>query len=239
MIVSPSVSLVAAGVASGICFILFSTLRKGKEADSRRKTKEIVTDDGRCACCLKPFLIGRGVSCNDCGVRSCRKVCSRWDTVDNAWHCLFCHQRRSWTRKKQKWFETFGGSFDDEELHRYFSTAKSRVYVAGVQRSLPRAMPRERTIDERSERVENAATGSGLDLAAGGQEDSNTMETVRDFIEKIVEGLIGNVDDTPIDRIYNHPEYDRLLATYSVQLADVLARLVASVQLSIASKYIT
>ncbi|KAK2576376.1 hypothetical protein KPH14_005724 [Odynerus spinipes] len=218
MIVSPSVSLVAAGVASGICFILFSTLRKGKEADSRRKTKEIVTDDGRCACCLKPFLIGRGVSCNDCGVRSCRKVCSRWDTVDNAWHCLFCHQRRSWTRKKQKWFETFGGSFDDEELHRYFSTAKSRVYVAGV---------------------ENAATGSGLDLAAGGQEDSNTMETVRDFIEKIVEGLIGNVDDTPIDRIYNHPEYDRLLATYSVQLADVLARLVASVQLSIASKYIT
>ncbi|XP_043490529.1 uncharacterized protein LOC122516629 isoform X1 [Polistes fuscatus] len=216
MIVSPSVSLVAAGVASGLCFILFSTLRKGKEADTRRKTKEIVvTDDGRCACCLKPFLIGRGVSCNDCGLRSCRKVCSRWDCEDNAWHCLFCHQQRSWARKKEKWFETFGGTFKEEELHRYFDTAKSRVYVAGV---------------------ENAATGSGLDLAAGGQEDANTMETVRAFIEKIIEDLIGNVDDASIARLYDHPEYDRLLATYSVKLADALARLAVSVHLNISNK---
>ncbi|XP_035730765.1 uncharacterized protein LOC118445423 isoform X7 [Vespa mandarinia] len=217
MIVSPSLSLIAAGVASGLCFILFSTLRKGKEADLRRKTKEIVvTDDGRCACCLKPFLIGRGISCNDCGVRSCRKVCSRWDCEDNAWHCLFCQQQRSWARKKEKWFETFGGTFKEEELHRYFDTAKSRVYLnAGL---------------------ENAATGSSLDLAAGGQEDSNTMETVRVFIEKIIEDLIGNVDDASIDRLYDHPEYDRLLATYSVQLADALARLAVSVHLSIANK---
>nr|XP_050854687.1 uncharacterized protein LOC127065842 isoform X1 [Vespula vulgaris] len=216
MIVSPSVSLIAAGVASGICFFLFSTLRKGKEAESRRKTKEIVVaDDGRCACCLKPFLIGRGISCSDCGARSCRKVCSRWDCEDNAWHCLFCHQQRSWARKREKWFETFGGTFKEEELHRYFDTAKSRVYVAGV---------------------ENAATGSGLDLATGGQEDSNTMETVRAFIEKIIEDLIGNVDDASIDRLYDHPEYDRLLATYSVQLADALARLAVSVHHSIANK---
>lgn len=54
--------------------------------------------------------------------------------------------------------------------------------------------------------MENAATGSGLDLAAGGQEDSNTMETVRAFIEKIIEDLIGNVDDASIDRLYDHPE---------------------------------
>ncbi|XP_046823073.1 myb-like protein X isoform X2 [Vespa crabro] len=190
---------------------------KRKEADSRRKTKEIVvTDDGRCACCLKPFLIGRGISCNDCGVRSCRKVCSRWDCEDNAWHCLFCQQQRSWARKKEKWFETFGGTFKEEELHRYFDTAKSRVCLnAGL---------------------ENAATGSSLDLAAGGQEDSNTMETVRVFIEKIIEDLIGNVDDASIDRLYDHPEYDRLLATYSVQLADALARLAVSVHLSIANK---
>ncbi|KAI4501950.1 hypothetical protein M0802_002632 [Mischocyttarus mexicanus] len=150
MIVSPSVSLVAAGVASGLCFILFSTLRKG-----------------------------------------------------------------SWARKKEKWFETFGGTFKKEELHRYFDTAKSRVYVEGV---------------------ENAATGSGLDLATGGQEDPNTMETVRVFIEKIIEDLIGNVDDASIARLYDHPEYDRLLATYSVQLADALARLAVSVHLSITNK---
>lgn len=38
---------------------------------------------------------------------------------------------RSWARKREKWFETFGGTFKEEELHRYFDTAKSRVYVAG------------------------------------------------------------------------------------------------------------
>ena len=30
------------------------------------------------------------------------------------------------------------------------------------------------------------------------------METVRDFVEKIVVGLIGNLDDAPIHRLYDH-----------------------------------
>lgn len=68
--------------------------------------------------------------------------------------------------------------------------------------------------------MENAATGSGLDLATGGQEDSNTMETVRAFIEKIIEDLIGNVDDASIDRLYDHPEckYQRYFASHTYQL---------------------
>ena len=52
--------------------------------------------------------------------------------------------------------------------------------------------------------VENAATSSGEGLAAQ-RKEANTMETVRDFVEKIVVGLIGNLDDTPIHRLYDHP----------------------------------
>lgn len=52
--------------------------------------------------------------------------------------------------------------------------------------------------------VENAATSSGSCLARE-EEEANTMETVRDFVEKIVEGLVGSVEDTPIDRLYDHP----------------------------------
>ncbi|KAG7203312.1 hypothetical protein KM043_010401 [Ampulex compressa] len=216
MIVSPSMSLIAAGVASGICFILFSSARKGKSSVSQSKKDRIPVDDSRCGCCLKPFLITRGVECDDCGARSCRKGCSRWDTSDNVWRCLFCHQQRSWLKRNEKWFDTFGGPIDEEELHRFFSTAKSRVYVAGV---------------------ENAAAGTSADLAAENRKEAYAMETVRDLIEKIVEGLVGNVDDTPIDRLYDHPEYDKLLAKYTVPMAGVLARLSVSLQLSLASKF--
>lgn len=52
--------------------------------------------------------------------------------------------------------------------------------------------------------MENAATSSGQGLATK-QEDANTMETVRDFVEKIVVRLMGNLNDTPIHRLYDHP----------------------------------
>lgn len=50
--------------------------------------------------------------------------------------------------------------------------------------------------------VENAATSSGQGLAAE-KEEANTMETFRDFVEKIVVGLIGNMD-VPINRVVYH-----------------------------------
>lgn len=50
--------------------------------------------------------------------------------------------------------------------------------------------------------MENAATSSGQDLAAE-KEEANTMETFRDFVEKIVVGLIGNMD-VPINRVVYH-----------------------------------
>ena len=53
--------------------------------------------------------------------------------------------------------------------------------------------------------VEHEAINHNLDLAAGVQEKENSMETVRDIVEKIVEGLVGNVDNTPVNRIYDHP----------------------------------
>ncbi|KAI4489842.1 hypothetical protein M0804_004024 [Polistes exclamans] len=131
MIVSPSVSLVAAGVASGLCFILFSTLRKGKKIVNNNYPAWLFSRQGDNSNAL---LLAKAV------------VFANSFVVANA------------TEK-----ETCG--------------------------------------------VENAATGSGLDLAAGGQEDANTMETVRAFIEKIIEDLIGNVDDASIARLYDHPEY--------------------------------
>ncbi|XP_043255353.1 uncharacterized protein LOC122399061 isoform X5 [Colletes gigas] len=183
MMVSPGMSLVAAGIASGICFLLFNSIRKGKSGESRQEAKQIPLDENRCACCLKQFFVGRGVRCSDCGARSCRRGCSRWDTSENAWHCLFCRQRRYWLNKTG--LATSGGLIDEKDLHRFFNTAKSRVYVAGV---------------------ENAAACSSL-ATASAKEEANAMETVRDFVEKIVEGLIGNVDDTPIDRLYDHSAY--------------------------------
>ncbi|XP_046753448.1 uncharacterized protein LOC124416427 isoform X4 [Diprion similis] len=195
--------------------------RAAKEAKEAKdeKTKQIL-DDSRCACCLKPFVVGRGVGCGECGSRVCRKGCSRWDTPDNAWHCLFCHQRRLlqlWLRRNEKWFETFGGlSADHNDASHRFSTAKSEVFLAGA---------------------DYAGVGPGVGLAAGGEEDAgDSVERVRDFVEKIVEGLVGDVDEIPIDRLYDHIAYDRLVANYKQPLAGALARLAIALQLSIGNK---
>ncbi|XP_076666656.1 uncharacterized protein LOC143368149 isoform X3 [Andrena cerasifolii] len=210
--VSPCLSLVAAGVASGICFLIFSNVLRGKPGDPKQGGKQIPVDENRCACCLKPFFLSRGVRCNDCGARSCRKGCSRWDTTDNAWHCLFCRQQRYWLNKTR--LATSTGLIDEKDLHRHFNTAKSRVYVAGV---------------------ENAAASSGV-ASAGEKEEANTMETIRDFVEKLVEGLIGNVDDAPINRLYDHPAYDKLLEKNILPLTDALTRLAMALQLSVTNK---
>ncbi|CAL7949946.1 unnamed protein product [Xylocopa violacea] len=185
---------------------------KRKSGGSKEDEKEIPVDDNHCACCLKPFHLGRGVRCKDCGARSCRKGCSRWDASDKAWHCLFCRQQSYWL--KQKEVEARGGSLNKKDFHRYFSTAKARVYVAGV---------------------ENATTSSGQSLAAE-REEANTMETIRDFVEKIVEGLIGNMDDTPINRLYDHPAYDKVLEKHIVSLVDALTRLATVLHLCLKNK---
>ncbi|XP_015127925.1 uncharacterized protein LOC107048955 isoform X2 [Diachasma alloeum] len=172
-------------VASGICFILFSSFRRGKTGTGKNE-KKVPVDDSCCACCLKPFIIGRGVQCNDCSARFCRKGCGRWEVKDNVWRCLFCYHRRTWLGKKEKWFETFSGAHSTEESSGQFSTAKSQAYVPGV---------------------EHGEINSGVDLAAGGNEKTDSLENIREIIEKVVEGLVGNVDDAPIDRLYQHSSY--------------------------------
>nr|XP_031831345.1 uncharacterized protein LOC116426488 isoform X5 [Nomia melanderi] len=62
------------------------------------------------------------------------------------------------------------------------------------------------------------------------------METVRDFVEKIVEGLIGKVDDAPIDRLYDHPAYNKLLEKHIVPLVDALTRMAVVLRLSLSNK---
>ncbi|XP_078033814.1 uncharacterized protein LOC144468306 isoform X2 [Augochlora pura] len=211
MITSPGISILAAGVASGICFYLLSSILKGKPGGSKEDGDwQIPVDENRCACCLKPFVLTRGVRCEDCGARSCRKGCCRWNHTDKSWRCIFCRQQRHWLNKT----EAANGSIEGKDLHRYFNTAKSRVYVAGV---------------------ENAAASSGL-AAARPKEEASAMETVRDFIEKIVEGLIGKVDDASIGRLYNHPAYYKLLEKHSVPLVDALARMAMVLRLSLSNK---
>ncbi|XP_044021251.1 homeobox protein 2-like isoform X6 [Aphidius gifuensis] len=41
----------------------------------------------------------------------------------------------------------------------------------------------------------------------GNCEETNSMDNVRYIIEKFIEDLVGNVDNTPVDRLYNHPAY--------------------------------
>nr|XP_033338339.1 uncharacterized protein LOC117227324 isoform X2 [Megalopta genalis] len=211
MITSPGISILAAGVASGICFFLLSSILKGKSGGSKEEgARQIPVDENRCACCLKPFVLTRGVRCEDCGARSCRKGCCRWNNTDKSWRCIFCRQQRHWLNKT----EAANGSIEEKDLHRYFNTAKSRVYVAGV---------------------ENAAASSGL-AAARPKEEANAMETVRDFIEKIVEGLIGKVDNASIGRLYDHPAYNKLLEKHVVPLVDALTRMAMVLRLSLSNK---
>ncbi|XP_031365480.1 uncharacterized protein LOC102673723 isoform X3 [Apis dorsata] len=183
-----------------------------KSGDSKEEDNEIPVGENRCACCLRPLYLGRGVRCKDCGEKSCRKGCSRFDPSDNAWRCIFCRQQRNWLERHGS--EAFGGSISQEDLRLYFNTAKSRVYVAGV---------------------ENAATSSGQDLAAE-KEEANTMETFRDFVEKIVVGLIGNMD-VPINRVvYHHSPYGKLLEKHLVPLIDALASLAIVLQSTLENK---
>ncbi|XP_015439745.1 PREDICTED: uncharacterized protein LOC107194614 [Dufourea novaeangliae] len=186
--------------------------RKSEGSKEDEKQQQLPVDENRCACCLKPFLLARSVRCSDCGGRSCRKGCSHWDSSGNAWHCLFCRQQRHWLNKTA--LAAAEESIDQRDLHRFFNTAKSRVYVAGV---------------------ENAAASSGL-ATASAKEEAHAMETVRDFVEKIVVGLIGKMDDAPINRLYDHPAYDKLLEELIIPMVDALTRMALVLRLSLSDK---
>ncbi|XP_033229211.1 uncharacterized protein LOC117180809 isoform X3 [Belonocnema kinseyi] len=193
MYVTPCMGIVAAGFASCICFLLINSLRKGRATESNKKRKKSsLLDDSRCACCLRPLLIDHSVDCIDCGTKSCRKSCSSWNQEEETWYCLFCRQRRTWLIKNKSWIETICGVSGILESSTTFNTARSQ--------------------SSKTE-VEHAAISHNLDLAAGGEQEGNSVETVRDIVEKIVEGLVGNVDNSPVDRIYNHPAYKTTAST--------------------------
>ncbi|XP_012060715.1 PREDICTED: uncharacterized protein LOC105623955 [Atta cephalotes] len=178
-----------------------------------KETKRVVLDR-RCACCLTLFLIDRGVRCSDCGARSCRKACSRWDTSDNAWHCIFCHQQRSWLKRNDNWFDNFGGmANEEEELHSGFGTAKSHLYVAG-----------------------NAAAISNVEQIQEDREERRMVYAIQNFVEKIIDGLVENIDDTPIDRLYEDLEYDRFLEEHRPPLIAALIRLTTCLKASLPNK---
>ncbi|XP_044021247.1 homeobox protein 2-like isoform X2 [Aphidius gifuensis] len=65
----------------------------------------------------------------------------------------------------------------------------------------------------------------------GNCEETNSMDNVRYIIEKFIEDLVGNVDNTPVDRLYNHPAYDELFEEYNLQLATKLSHLAISLKL--------
>lgn len=46
------------------------------------------------------------------------------------------------------------------------------------------------------------------------QEEKRMVHVIRNFVEKIVEGLIENVDDTSIDRLYKNSECKCTLCIY-------------------------
>ncbi|XP_036138687.1 uncharacterized protein LOC105834785 isoform X2 [Monomorium pharaonis] len=193
--------------------ILCGRKREKRKASKAKRTKRVVVDDRRCACCLAPFLVGRGVRCSDCGVRSCRKACSRWDTSDNAWHCIFCHQQRSWLKRNDKWFENFGGLANEEEELDFFGNAKSRVHIAG-----------------------HAAAISNVEQAQEDRKERRMVHAVRNFVEKIVDGLVENVDTTPIDRLYEDSEYDRFLEEHRPPLVTALTQLATCLEASLTNK---
>ncbi|XP_067210289.1 uncharacterized protein [Linepithema humile] len=193
--------------------ILCGRKREKRKNSKLEETKREI-DDGRCACCLAPFLVSRGVRCNDCGAKSCKKACSRWDTSDNAWHCIFCYQQRLWVRRNEKWFDIFGNAAnEEEEVHSVFGTAKSRVYVAGHAVAVP-----------------------NMEQIQEDREEKYMVHAVQNFVEKIVEGLIDSVDDTPIDRLYNDAKYDKFLEEHRPPLIAALTRLIACLEASLINK---
>ncbi|KAH0948095.1 hypothetical protein HN011_006771, partial [Eciton burchellii] len=152
--------------------------------NSIRKIEETDIDERRCICCLAPFLIENGIRCNICNATSCRKACSRWDTINNAWHCIFCHKERLWLKRHEKWFENFGDAMNEtEELHSFFGTAKSRVHIAGHTIEILNG--------ERHQKI---------------REKEHMIYAIQNFIQKIVEDLVDSVDNTSIDRIYRNSE---------------------------------
>ncbi|XP_012273330.1 uncharacterized protein LOC105695899 isoform X3 [Orussus abietinus] len=91
-----------------------------------------------------------------------------------------------WLSKNQRLLGTLDGAGVIDEPRQIPSTAKSQVYVTGTK-------------------YEDVSPGRGV--ATGGEEEGHPVETVRDFVENIVEGLIANVEDIPIDRPYEHSAY--------------------------------
>ncbi|XP_072755208.1 uncharacterized protein [Anoplolepis gracilipes] len=204
MVVSSSIGLLILGVASGI--FLFIGLRARKNS----KTKRV--DNGCCACCLASFLISRSVRCNDCGAKSCLKSCSRWNTSDNAWNCIFCHQRRAWIKRNEKCFENFDDTTNEKEkLHSFFGTAKFHV-------------------------AENAVATNVQEQTQENQEEKRTVHVIQNFVEQVVEGLIDNVNDTSIDRLYKNSEYDKFLDKHRSPLIAALTRLATCLETSLMNK---
>ncbi|XP_063981700.1 uncharacterized protein M7bp isoform X3 [Diachasmimorpha longicaudata] len=186
-----------------------------RKTGADKNEKKVPVDDRRCACCLKPFIIGGGVQCSDCSTRFCRKGCGRWVVKDNVWRCLICYHRSTWSQKKEKCFDTLSGVPSREESRGQFRTAKSPVYVAGV---------------------EHGIINSGVELAADGDHETDTLENIREIIEKVVESLVGSVDNAPIDRLYQHSSYDQFFEDFGVHLTGALAHLAVALRMCMANK---
>ncbi|KMR04908.1 dentin sialophospho [Lasius niger] len=117
-------------------------------------------------------------------------------------------------RRNEKWFENFGATTNEkEELHSFFGTAKSRVYIAGH------------------------AVATNMEQFEEDQEEKRMVHVIRNFVEKIVEGLIENVDDTSIDRLYKNSEYDKFLEEHRPPLIAALTRLATCLETSLTSTY--
>jgi len=52
----------------------------------------------------------------------------------------------------------------------------------------------------------HAAAVPNMEQIQDDQEEKHMINVVRNFVEKMVEDLIDNVDDTPIDRLYKDSE---------------------------------
>lgn len=50
------------------------------------------------------------------------------------------------------------------------------------------------------------AVATNMEQIQEDQEEKRTVHIIRNFVEKIIEGLIDNVDDTSIDRIYKNSD---------------------------------
>ncbi|XP_072755206.1 uncharacterized protein [Anoplolepis gracilipes] len=184
----------------------------GRKREKRKNSKTKRVDNGCCACCLASFLISRSVRCNDCGAKSCLKSCSRWNTSDNAWNCIFCHQRRAWIKRNEKCFENFDDTTNEKEkLHSFFGTAKFHV-------------------------AENAVATNVQEQTQENQEEKRTVHVIQNFVEQVVEGLIDNVNDTSIDRLYKNSEYDKFLDKHRSPLIAALTRLATCLETSLMNK---